>query len=86
VKVVSLEADGGHLRVRDGDALGIAAPIDLRANVEPGSAVRRGNQADTAGSVLARILATEESRMSWQLLYGADTRMYFFNIVPIPAP
>jgi hypothetical protein len=47
---------------------------------------REGVSGENASAVLARVLATDETKMSWQLLYGADTRMYFLNLGVIPSP
>src|SRR5262249_51218806 len=44
MKLVSREADGGHLRTGNGHAIGVAPSIDLRSDVEPRPTVRRGNQ------------------------------------------
>src|SRR5262245_66397514 len=46
MKLVAREADGGHLRVGDGHAVGIAVPIDLRSDAKARVTVRGSNQAD----------------------------------------
>src|SRR5262245_51356773 len=77
MKAVSLEADGGHLRVGDGDAIGIAAPIDLRSNAETGPAVRRGNQADDGSE-------TDEGCAA--PIHGDVREEAMFDFVPLARP
>jgi hypothetical protein len=62
----------------------------VRTGSIPVNLMRRRTRAavngDTAGAVLARVLTTEETRLSWQLLYGADTRVYSLNLSIVPSP
>src|SRR5262245_5583066 len=54
MKLVSVEADGSHLRVGDGYAIGIPLAIDLRSDAESRGTVCRGNQADNDGETHER--------------------------------
>ncbi|SRR6266540_3051452 len=49
MKWMTLEPDGGHLRVGDAHAARIAVPIDLGSDAQTGAAVRRADQTDDRG-------------------------------------
>src|SRR5262245_18238211 len=77
MKGVSLETDGGHLRVGDGYAIDIAPAIELRSDAEARSTVGRGNQADNGGETDERCTAPDHC-------YVREEPM--FDLVPLARP
>src|ERR1700692_37295 len=74
VKLVSCDADRGHLGVGNGHPVGIAAPIDLRSDTEARPPVRRGNQAHDRGETHERRAAP---------VHGDVRKQAMFDLVPL---